>query len=130
MGQGDPGDQHQGGLTRLSPSNIAPVFSVDALREARRLREDGRTLNQVFITILQKETMEHQGQEHTVRSGYQLVLDLDETRVMYVISKGRAPASVSRLIKFKEERSGYASLAATYFGDSQEPFAALHHLGA
>jgi hypothetical protein len=108
-----------------------PVFSVNALREARRLREDGRALNQVFITILQKETMVHQGQEHTVRSGSTLVLDLDEAGVTCVIRKGlRDLARLSRTIKFKEDGSGYPSLAATYFGDSHEPFAALHHLGA
>ena len=73
-----------------------PVFSVHALREARRLQEDGRALNQVFITILQKETVEHEGQLHTLRCGSTLVLDLDEARVTYVIGKAsrqRAPAA-------------------------------------
>jgi len=60
-----------------------------------------------------------------------LVLDLDEGRVTYVIRKGLGDfARLSRTIKFQEDGNGYASLAATYFGDSQEPFAALHHLGA
>jgi hypothetical protein len=60
--------------------NGQPVFAVNALREARRLQEDGRVLNQVFITILQKETVEHQGRMHTIRCGSTLVLDLDEGR--------------------------------------------------
>jgi len=118
-------------MARVNVKKGMPVFSINALREARRLREDGRALNQVFITILQKETMEHQGQEHIVRAGCTLVLDLDEGRVTYVIRKGlRDFARLSRTIKFQEDGSGYASLAATYFGDSQERFAALHHLGA
>jgi hypothetical protein len=37
---------------------------------------------------------------------------------------------MKRTIAFKESRDSSASLAATYFGESEEPFAALHHLGA
>jgi len=108
-----------------------PVFSVRALRETRREREDGRVLNQVFITILQKETMEHLGQRHTIRSGSTLVWDLDEGRPTYVIRKGlRDEERLLRTIKFKESRASGASLADTYFGERREPFAALHHLGA
>ncbi|MGI8427034.1 MAG: hypothetical protein ACR2M4_10680 [Actinomycetota bacterium] len=108
----------------------SPVFTVQALREARRQQEDGRVLNQVFITILQKERMEHQDQTHTIRSGSTLVLDLDKARVTYVIRKGlRDKERLARTIAFKESQTT-ASLASTYFGDSGEPFAALHHLGA
>ena len=35
-----------------------------------------------------------------------------------------------RTIAFKEGVDAGASLAATYFGEADEPFAALHHLGA
>ena len=99
-----------------------PVFSVNALREARRLRDDGRALNQVFVTLLQKETVDHQGQHHTVRAGCTLILDLDEARVTYVISKGlRNQNRIARTIKFKENQTSSASLAATYFGESTEP---------
>jgi hypothetical protein len=107
-----------------------PFFSVDSLREARRQKQDGSMLNQVFVTILQKETLEHQGQMHTIRCGSTLVIDLDEARVIYVIRKGLHDMErLSRTIAFKESQDT-ASLAATYFGESREPFAALHRLGA
>jgi hypothetical protein len=108
-----------------------PVFWVHSLREARRQREDGRVLNQVFITILQKETMYHQGQEHTIRCGSTLVLDLDEARVTYVIRKGlHDHKRLLRMIRFRESQAANASLSATYLGESSEPFAALHRSGA
>lgn len=111
--------------------NGAPVFSVQAFREARRLREDGRVLNQVFITILQKERMEHDGQMHTIRCGSTLVLDLDEMEVTYVIGKGlHDRPRLERTIRFKEDMAESASLGATYFGEGNEPFAALHRMGA
>ena len=109
----------------------APVFSVKALREARRVREDGRALNQVFITLLQTELVEHDGQEFQVRCGSTLVIDLDEPRITYVVKKGlRDKERIARTVAFREGAAGTASLAATYFGESREPFAALHHLGA
>jgi hypothetical protein len=108
-----------------------PVFVVRAIREARRQKEDGRALNQVFITILQRETVEHEGQMHIVRCGSTLVIDLDEARVTYVIRKGlRDRDRLLRTIAFKESQADGASLAATYFGEGNEPFAALHRSGA
>jgi hypothetical protein len=108
-----------------------PVFAVSALREARRQKEDGRVLNQVFITLLQRETMEHQGQTHTVRAGSTLVLDLDEARVTYTITKSLHDRNrLLRTIRFKESQAELASLGATYFGEGNEPFAALHRTGA
>ena len=108
-----------------------PVFAVSAFREARRQQGNGRVLNQVFITLLQSETMEHKGQIHSIRSGSTLVIDLDEIRITYVIGKGlRDQERLKRTIAFKEGDSAFASLAATYFGEVDEPFAALHHLGA
>ncbi len=108
-----------------------PVFAVHDLREARRLKEDGRALNQVFLTILQKEEMEHEGKKYDIRCGSILVFDLDETRVTYVIRKGlRDQKRLLRTIKFREAHGDGASLAATYFGESDEPFAALHRSGA
>ena len=53
------------------------MFQVQAVREARRLQDDGRALNQVFITLLQKREVEHEGQPLTIRCGSTLVLDLD-----------------------------------------------------
>lgn len=107
-----------------------PVFSINSIRESRRERGDGRVLNQVFITLLQKEIKKIDGKEHTVRCGSVLVLDLDEQRVNYVISKARDDEErFKRTIEFRESRST-ATLHATYLGDQREPFAALHTMGA
>ena len=107
-----------------------PVFQVQAIRESRRLKEDGTILNQAFITLLQTGIVEHDGASHKIRGGSTLVLDLDENRVSYVIRKGIRNASrIERIIGFQESRDG-APLAATYFGPGNEPFAALHHVGA
>jgi hypothetical protein len=108
-----------------------PVFSVQAIREARRQREDGRVLNQAFITLLQTETMEHEGQSQTIRCGSVLVLDLDEQRVTYVIRKGlHDQARLMRTIEFQESQLLTASLGPTYFARTDEPLAALHSTGA
>ena len=108
----------------------APVFAVHAFRQARRLRDDGQVLNQVFITILQKEILEHEGEIHEIRCGSTVVIDLEEMRISYVIRKGLGDRDrLMRIIKFKEAEDS-ASLAATYFGASDEPFAALHKPGA
>lgn len=113
---------------RVRPDGI-PMFALRGLREARRSLENGRALNQVFITILQSETMEHEGRMHKVRCGSTLVIDLDELKVKYVIGKGlRDKARLLRTLEFKETMDG-ASLTGTYFGVSQdEPFAALHNM--
>lgn len=105
-----------------------PVFYLRGLREARRTRENGRTLNQVFITILQSENMEHEGQDHWIRCGSTLVIDLDELKVKYVIGKGLHDKDrLLRTIAFKEAMQD-TPLAATYFGEGKEPFAALHNI--
>lgn len=107
-----------------------PVFSVHAFRQARRVRDDGQALNQVFITLLQKEIVEHGGETHTIRCGSTLVIDLEEMKVSCVIRKALGDQDrLLRIIKFKEA-DDTASLAATYFGGSEEPFAALHVSGA
>jgi hypothetical protein len=109
----------------------APVFTVQAVREARRLQDDGRALNQVFITLLQKEELDQDGQRHVIRCGSTLVFDLDTARVTCVIRKGlRDMERLKRTIRFNEERAASTSLAATYFGQNREPFAALHSSGA
>jgi quinol monooxygenase YgiN len=106
-----------------------PVFSVYALREARRQHESGSILNQVFLTLLQKEIMEDD--EGTVRCGSTLVFDLDKAKVTYVIRKGLQDAKRrERTRKFRESQAEIASLAATYLDEGKEPFAALHRIGA
>jgi len=108
-----------------------PVFWMHAVREARRQKEDGRVLNQAFVTILQKETIEHEGRAHTIRCGSTLVVDLSEPRVTYVIGKGLHDLErLSRTIAFTESQDASASLALTYFGADCDPFAALHLTGA
>ena len=68
---------------------------------------------------------------HIIPCGSTLVIDLDEVRVTYVISKRLDDRKrLDRTIQFKENLAETASLAATYIGESQEPFAALHRLGA
>lgn len=108
-----------------------PVFAITSLREARRTRDDGRALNQVFVTILQQQDIVHEGTEQTIRSGSTLVFDLDELRIVYVVRKGlRDEERIQRTIAFREGAGGEASLAATYCSESHEPFAALHRVGA
>lgn len=109
-----------------------PVFSVRTLREARRQKEDGRPLNQVFVTLLQtKKVLDEYGAEHKIRCGSMIVIDLDEARVVYVIRKGLGDEErINRIIQFRQNRAATAPLAATYFGAGNEPFAALHHAGA
>jgi hypothetical protein len=120
-----------------APPNVSvrrdghPVFTVQALREARRLGEDGRILNQVFITLLQKERVVHDGNEHVIRSGSTIVLDLETQKVSYVIGKGlNDQKRILRTIAFREGADCSPSLAATYFDGTNEPFAALHNSGA
>lgn len=106
-----------------------PVFSVYGFREARRVRDDGRALNQVFITLLQKQACSVNDQVLELRCGSTVVVDLDEPRITYVIRKGlNDKARIERTLRFEEQASKH--LAATYFGGRAEPFAALHHLGA
>ena len=108
-----------------------PVFTVQTLREARRQKDDGRPLNQVFITLLQKEEVERDGEQHKIRCGSMVVIDLDEARVTYVIRKGlNDQKRIERTIAFRAGLADTAPLAATYFGEGNEPFAALHHAGA
>ncbi len=108
-----------------------PVFAIDSLREARRTRDDGRALNQVFVTILQKQDIEYNGTIHTVRCGSTLVIDLDEPRIVYAVRKSlRDNEQLQRMLAFLDGQDGQASLAATYFEKSREPFAALHRIGA
>jgi hypothetical protein len=119
-----------------------PVFAVRAVREARRTRDDGRVLNQVFVTLLQKLTVEQNGREHVIRCGSTIVFNLDDLGdarsgdlggdpVMYVIRKGlRDEERILRTIEFRDSDARGAALGPTYFGSDPEPFAALHNAGA
>jgi hypothetical protein len=120
---------------RVRTQQGAPVFSVHGVRESRRQKEDGRVLNQVFMTILQKAEVVDDpggggGKPWKMRAGSTLVIDLDTLTVRYVIKKGlRTAERLNRTRAFREMHDG-APLAATYFSPSNEPFAALHHVGA
>jgi hypothetical protein len=108
--------------------NGRPVFQVYGLREARRQKEDGRALNQVFITLLQDVTVD--GHDQPIRCGSTVVLDLDEMAVTYVVRKGlRDRKRLEEIVEFQREMEG-AGLALTYFGPGGETFAALHRSGA
>jgi hypothetical protein len=107
-----------------------PVFAVQAFREARRLQDDGRVLNQVFITLLQKQTVEDP-EALTLRCGSTLVLDLNEGRVTCVIRKPLGDRErIRRTLDYEASEARRAALSETYFGGSPEPFAALHRIGA
>jgi hypothetical protein len=109
----------------------APVFSVYSLREARRERDDGVVLNQVFITLLQKLTVEGESGPQVIRCGSTLVVDLNENKVAYSIAKRIDDTErIKEIVKFKERQADVTSLAETYFGANPEPFAALHLTGA
>jgi hypothetical protein len=118
--------EFQGPVSVRVHQDGVPVFKVHAFREARRLREDGRILNQVFITILQKEKVDYKGETYTVRCGSTVVLDLDEMAITYVIRKGLGDTTrLERTRKFSETDQAVA-LTNTYLGEPDEVFAALH----
>lgn len=104
-----------------------PVFSVHAFREARRQREDGRILNQVFITLLQRESAEFEGDWHTIRCGSTLVIDLDEMTISYSIRKGLGDKNrFNRSLRYYGSGADESALSSTYLGKDNEVFAALH----
>lgn len=106
-----------------------PVFKVHAFREARRLRGDGRILNQVFITILQTETVEFEGETYNVRCGSTLVFDLDEMAITYVIRKSLGDRTRFERTRSFSQTDQAVALTNTYLGEADEVFAALHQSG-
>jgi hypothetical protein len=114
--------------TRLG-SRQAPVFEVRAVREARRITDDGRLLNQVFVTLLQDRALEHDGETLPMRCGSTLVIDLGSLSVSYVVRKPiEDRRRIRRTLEYRARGAGYApeSAAATYFGAGREVFARLH----
>jgi hypothetical protein len=109
--------------------NGEPKFEIHAFREARREREDGRVLNQAFITLLQHHQVEFEGEKFSMKCGCTLVLDLDEAQVSYVIRKGPNDQDRMRRTRKFMATTFMPSLAETYFGP-RETFAALHSEGA
>jgi hypothetical protein len=106
----------------------SPVFEVHSFRTAQRQRMDGRVLNQVFITLMQKRAVETEaGKPLILRGGCTLVLDLCDRRIVYSIRKSlNSQNRVRRQIEF-QTGAALQSLGATYFGaTAAEPLAALH----
>ena len=94
------------------PGPIEPVNLKDALEE--------RYLAYALSTIMHRALPD-------VRDGLKPV----HRRIVYAMRKGlRDDERMQRTIAFLEGQDGQASLAATYFEKSREPFAALHRVGA
>lgn len=113
---------------RVAPGE-APVFEVRAIREARRLTDDGRLLNQVFVTLLQDRTLEHDGERMRMRCGSTLVIDLATLSVSCVVRKPLEDRRrIRRTLDYRARGAGYApeTAAATYFGAAGEVFSRLH----
>lgn len=106
---------------------------VYSFREARRLRDDGRILNQVFITILQTQQVavpaddaakdNTEAEKMPLRCGATLVVDLDEMCISYAIHKG--PGDPTRIQRSRRAAKA-TGMASPYFEQSSETFAALH----
>jgi hypothetical protein len=106
-------------------------FAIDSLRGARRSGPNGNLVNQIILSISQKREIEHNGEVIKFRGGCTLILNLEDLRLRYVISK--PIADDKRLERHREYRliSPGQSLRATYFGSGKnaknmEPFALLH----
>jgi hypothetical protein len=103
-----------------------PSFEIRAFYESRREGEDGRILNQVFITLAQRRKVRVDGDSFTLQCGSTLVADLDEQRVVYVIRTGlNSENRIGRTADFRRRLAG-SGLAETYFRGGAEPLAALH----
>ncbi|MBM3562372.1 MAG: hypothetical protein FJX48_04255 [Alphaproteobacteria bacterium] len=125
------------GLTIAPPKDLTLIdptkpFRVNGLRVARRLRDDGRAVNHVFFTLLQKAVwkMPDSGdsREQILRAGSMVVWDLEASEITYVIRKGLTHQQQVREAQLDEDDA--MSLADTYFGAQKELFAQLHHSGA
>lgn len=113
-------------------TNGEPLFEVESFRAAQRVGPDDQMLNQAIVSITQKRTVQTaSGQSYLFRGGCTLILDLNDMRLRYCISKGIDDK------KRMERQAGFMfneadlSLRATYFGDganAKEKFALLHQL--
>lgn len=118
--------------TRALPKGVKvnltgkPSFEVRGFHESRRQGEGGRILNQVFVTLLQTQTVEVDGDSFELRNGATLVADLDEQRITYAIRKGiNSEDRIARTTDFLARFAG-SSLSATYLRGDDELLAALH----
>jgi hypothetical protein len=118
--------------TRALPDGVKlnsegnPSFEVRGFHESRRHGEGGRVLNQVFVTLIQKQTVEIDGEIFELRNGATLVADMDEQKFTYAIRKGiNSEDRIARTADFLARFSG-SSLSATYLRGDDELLAALH----
>lgn len=104
-------------------------FEIESLRGARRVGPNGKIINQIIFSISQ--TREVVQEDETVvkfRGGCTLILDLENLRLRYVVSKPINDGQrLNRHRQYLQMSSGQ-SLRATYFGSNAdaEPFALLH----
>ena len=93
------------------------------------MTDDGRLLNQVFVTLLQDLVLEHDGEPIQMRCGSTLVIDLGTLSVSYVVRKPLEDRRrIRRTLEYRSRGDGYApeGAALTYFGSDREVFARLH----
>jgi hypothetical protein len=116
------------------------TFECHSFRAAQRVGPNGKTVNEVIISLTQKRKVPLNGATPTLtndetfdfRGGCTLILDLHTLKLKYVVKK-LIDDSDGRLTRQREYRTGEsgASLRATYFGrpsqtGNNEPFALLH----
>jgi hypothetical protein len=103
-----------------------PSFEVRGFHESRRHGEQGKVLNQVFVTLIQTQSVEIDGEVFELRNGATLVADFDEQKFTYAIRKGiNSDDRIARTADFLGRFSG-SSLSATYLRGDDELLAALH----
>lgn len=110
---------------RLNPDG-RPRFEVRSFHESRREGEDGRMLNQVFVTMIQKRKIKSGDQEMTIHCGSTLVIDVDEQKIVYAIRKGlNSDDRIEREADFRMRLAG-STLGETYLSGGDELLASLH----
>lgn len=126
------------GMRRSKDGSELPAFQIHSLRPARRVGPDGKSLNQLIMSIVQTRELAIQDVNTGKRSkgtlkfrgGSTLILDLDTMTLQYAITKKvDDEARLRRFLDYRGELEMEGSLRATYFKgleDMREPFAMLH----
>ncbi len=126
------------GMRRSKDGSELPAFQIHSLRPARRVGPDGKTLNQLVMSIVQTRelaipdanTGKNSKRTLKFRGGSTLILDLDTMTLQYAITKKiDDEARLRRFLDYRGELEIEGSLRATYFTgleDMREPFAILH----
>lgn len=126
------------GMRKSRDGSSLPAFQIHSLRPARRIGPDGKTLNQLVMSIVQTrevpvaEAGSGRRRRGTVkfRGGSTLILDLDTMTLQYAITKKIDDESrLKRLLDYRKGIEMEGSLRAIYFKgleNMSEPFAMLH----